>query len=459
MNKVKIRNAINNKFNLLVFLALISIYLVSVIENPLGQRIRSDGHGYYAYLPALIIYSDPSFQRLAEEQFGGEFPRWTGIQRHPDTGRYLNKFNLGVALFISPFFMAAHSVTWLMRPPSEPEVNAHVIRYNFPMDGYSPFYQHAAGLAGMFYCWIGFLILRIVLLNYYPRCAVNNTLLVLLFGTNVLDFGALTSTGSHSVSFMLFALFLYVYRLWVVSGGVQWSIILGLVMGSIVLVRVTNVIFFAIVPLVSPSGTSCLHHHVHMLFHRWREILVVGVFAAVAFMPQMFYWNYSSGSPLINSYGSTGLPYLTSPKFVDVLFGIRKGIFIWFPVLCLLAPGLMLMYKKKDPFFKGVLVIFIIQIYIISSALVWYAGASFGQRYISEYLILLSFPLTTVYASTAKRTAMSMTLYLFSIMCCMWTLLLFKAYITREINIEGIDASALRDLLWWRFVSARSLLP
>jgi len=413
--------------------------------------IRADGDGYYAYLPAFFIYGDPSFETLVKEQFAGDVPLWTGLQRHPDTGRYFNKFNLGVAVFNAPFFLGAHGLTWLMRPPMEPEANANLFRFNFPMDGYSPFYQHAMGLAGVIYTWLGFILLRRLLLGHYTRDAVHIALAVILLGTNVLDFGALSSTGSHPVSLFLFGSFFLVYAQWRERGGVGWALLLGSIMGAIVMVRITNIILFASFLLIPLASLRMLGDQVLFLFRRWNELVVMLIAALVVFSPQMIFWNYSCGAPLVNSYGNVGLPYLLSPAIMDVLFSVRKGIFTWFPALILLLPGLVWMFKARDQFSWGVVVILAIQIYIISSAALWYAGGSFGQRYLSEYLALGAFPIARLFSELATRPKWRLICTLFAFTGCLWTIFLFKLYLTREIHIDGLDRAALFDIFWWRF--------
>jgi hypothetical protein len=62
------------------------IYAGGLARSP----VRSDGFGYYAYLPAVVVHGDPFFERLAADCCGGDF-RWYGIQRWPGTGRWVDR--------------------------------------------------------------------------------------------------------------------------------------------------------------------------------------------------------------------------------------------------------------------------------------------------------------------------------------------------------------------------------
>lgn len=107
--------------------------------------IRSDGFSYYVYLPAWFIHHDPTLERTAADCCGGTFPQFTAIYRWPATGRWVNPHPIGEAVLLLPFFLAADALTrWS----------------NLSRDGFSMYYQHAAGLAGVLYFAAGLALLR-----------------------------------------------------------------------------------------------------------------------------------------------------------------------------------------------------------------------------------------------------------------------------------------------------------
>lgn len=61
------------------FIGIIGIYIVYSFHLN-GPPIRSDGVGYYLYLPATFIYHDISMQSIAVEHFNGHIPKWTGAR-------------------------------------------------------------------------------------------------------------------------------------------------------------------------------------------------------------------------------------------------------------------------------------------------------------------------------------------------------------------------------------------
>ena len=97
----------------------------TIIQMPIAH---SDGSGYYSYLPHYLINED-----IADgKYFGFANP----LSKPP----IMIKYNIGVAVMILPFFLIAHLISWI---------------FGFPTDGVSFFYQHAAGLAGIFFCLLG----------------------------------------------------------------------------------------------------------------------------------------------------------------------------------------------------------------------------------------------------------------------------------------------------------------
>src|SRR5210317_2224155 len=80
-----------------------------------GPPIRSDGLGYYLYLPAIFIHKDPYFTFLDEPQTKDVTRANYGILQGPaanfglaGTERgYLNKYPIGTAVMQAPFFFVA----------------------------------------------------------------------------------------------------------------------------------------------------------------------------------------------------------------------------------------------------------------------------------------------------------------------------------------------------------------
>src|SRR6185436_16061394 len=85
---------------------------------------------------------------------------------------------------------------------------------NLSPDGFTVYYQHAAGLAGLIWAVAGLVVLRLVLLRHFSDGVTAATLLTLLLGTNLYHYATYDSGYSHPYSFFLFAAFLNLTGRW-----------------------------------------------------------------------------------------------------------------------------------------------------------------------------------------------------------------------------------------------------
>ncbi len=190
--------------------------------------IRSDGYNYYLYAANWVVYHDITLEAVASEWNGGAYPNFAGMIRWPGPSHWVNRIPIGVSILMLPFVIAAHLLSWWS---------------NFPQDGYSFYYQHAAGIAGLAYFVAGLWLVRRTLNRHFTAGVTLATIVALTFGTNLFHYGVDESTFSHAFSFALVAALIDACDgFW--SAPSQWtarqSIGLGVIAGLIVLVRHTN---------------------------------------------------------------------------------------------------------------------------------------------------------------------------------------------------------------------------
>src|SRR5207244_2911911 len=94
----------------------------------------------------------------------------------------------GTAVLTMPFFLVGHLLSWWS---------------NLPRDGFSFYYQHAAGLAGLTYFIAGLALVRHSLTRRFSDGVVLATLVSLTWGTNLFHYGTYDATFSHAFSFFL----------------------------------------------------------------------------------------------------------------------------------------------------------------------------------------------------------------------------------------------------------------
>jgi hypothetical protein len=394
--------------------------------------IRSDGMGYYLYLPAALIDHDLTLQTTIARSFGGTSPEWAGVNRIRETNRLLIKYPPGEAIMLAPFFLLAHGAT----------IASGVAE----ADGFSVLYQAAAAIGGLCYVLLGLNVLRTLLEKSFPPFVVWCTLVVMLFGTNLFHYGTYDSIFSHAFSFCLFALFLYCVEKWYSRPGAGSTIALAAVAGLITLVRPTNsVIFiFALLFDVNINGRAGLRERLRFLA-RHANLLLAGVLVyAVVLSPLLGYWRFITGHWIIFSYRGESFDF-SHPQIANVLFSVRKGLFFWSPALLLAAAGFFLMKKYKPAYVLPTLVFVPLNLYIIASWRDWAYGGSFGHRAFVESIAIFAFG----YASLVQSASAPVRKRAVLIASTIFVLLSTRLMVEYWLGVIPFDGTT-----WQRLMSA-----
>jgi len=180
--------------------AVIAVFAYLWVFSRLGYApIHSDGYSYYVYLPSWVIYRDVTMEALARDWYGGTYPGFTGILRWPTTGLWVNLHPIGTAILMAPFFVAGDLLS---------------LWSNLPRDGFSLYYEHAAGAAGIAYLLAGLAALRRILRRHFSDGVVLATLVAITWGTNLFHYGVFDGTFSHVFAFFLLCCWILIVERW-----------------------------------------------------------------------------------------------------------------------------------------------------------------------------------------------------------------------------------------------------
>lgn len=387
-----------------------------------GPPIRSDGMGYYLYLPATLIHHDIGLQSVATNHFGGNIPEWTGATICEGTNKYLIKYPVGVALLMSPFFLLACAASFIL---------------SAKIDGFSLIFHGAAAVSGLFYATAGLWFLWTALQKFFKEGTVLLVLLGLLLGTNLFHYATYDATSSHAYSFFLFSAFLYlVVERISEETALRYLVATGAVAGLLVVTRPTNVIWLLVGLLYGVTTVQELRARILFWRNHIPECLVILLpFLGVVFI-QLFYWKAVTGSFVMYSYRNESFNFL-APQIANVLFSIRKGLFFWAPILVLAIPGLLYLRRRCPGLFVPFLAFAILNVYVISSWHCWWYGGSFGHRAFVESTPLFAMCICAFYegvpSSRARRAVASFTFFCIAIS----TWLMIK-YWTGAIPIDNV---------------------
>jgi len=351
--------------------------------------IHSDGYSYYVYLPSWAIYHDPSFEALARDWYGGTYPGFTGLLRWPTTGRWVDLHPIGTAVLMAPFFVVADLLSrWS----------------NLPRDGFSLYYQHAAGLAGLAFLVAGLAVLREMLSRQFTAGVVLATLVCITWGTNLFHYGVFDGTFSHVYSFFLICLWIVIVERWWAQPTWQDSLALGAIAGLIFLIRHTNVIYGLVVPLYGVTRLSDVRPRVVALWERrtWLGVALI-VASAIAFPQLVLYW-ISTSHWFVSPYSALDVGFsFGSPRLGGVLFSTQKGLFFWSPLLLFAVAGAIVARGAARAIVPAAVLIFGVQAYLAASWWDWQFGASYGHRAFTDGLGLAAMLLAAWFEWVAQR--------------------------------------------------------
>jgi hypothetical protein len=426
----------------LLLLALL-LYEGTYAFGTFGSPVRADGVGYAIYLPGWVVHRSLGVEAAATARFGEDVPTWTGCERVGQSGRLVDRYGVGVAAMALPFFLAAHALTWWMGV--------------YPMDGFSPFYQHTMGIAGLFWMWLGVVVSHWHLRRYFPRGVAMWTTGILVFGTNLLHYMAAESVLSHGYSYALFAMFLVAVDRWRCGeGGWRTAVCAGCTAGMIGMVRASNLAF---VPCALLWGVGTGGEWRNRMLRGWKDLLLAGMCCATVFSFQLLTWKCMDGHWILNAYGAQGYGFSWwNPEFANVLFSLRGGVFFWAPVLLTGVAGLALARPGAGgaPWRLAAATYAFLQLWVVASWFDWAYGGGFGHRGFIETYALWVFPMAAWTEWCDRRGRWTKWANrAFCLGCVAWCLFFMKLYFTRELSYFGLDRQALFDIFYNRFSALR----
>ena len=363
-----------------VAVAAIAAYVLIYARGWADAPIRSDGYSYYVLLPSAFIYHDLTLDALARDWYDGGYPEFSAIRRWPTTGRWLDATPIGVAALTLPFFLVADALTrWS----------------NFPRDGFSFYYQHAAGLAGLAYFLAGLAVVRELLRRHFSDAVTFATLVTLTFGTNLFHYGTFDATFSHSFSFFLVACWVALVERWRDRPETTTSAALGAVAALVVLTRNVNAVFLILLPL------RCARD----LWPRRAQLSVAALAGALCLLPQALLFRFVTGSWWVNSYALLNNRFdFGTPRIGSVLFSTQKGLFFWSPALVLAVVGAFVAKGWARQIVPAAAIAFALQLYIVASWNDWQLGGSYGHRAFTDGFALTAPLVAATYEWVAPRT-------------------------------------------------------
>lgn len=330
-----------------------------------------------------------------------------------------------------PFFLIAHLLSFI---------------FNYPLDGYSYFYQVFAGLAGLFYGFSGILILRKVLKRNFSEKITLLTLTAIIFGTNLFNYMTSNSLFSHAFSFFLISLLIYYIPIYFDSPkSIKKLFVLAIIFGLIILVRLINVFTIFIVLLYGIDSFNKLKIRIISIFKNYRFLIFFTLIVVIVFTPQLITWKLTFNKWIVYSYGNVNFRFST-PYIANSLFSVRRGLFFYSPILIFSIFGFFLPGIKKTKYLLSAIVVLLIMVFLNSSVYMWWFGSSFGNRSYIEFFPLLSIPLAIFFEYIKNKKHLLIIITVLSILFVLSTLIRMYWYWSGILPADYITPLTYRDI-------------
>ena len=359
--------------------------------------ISSDGLGYYAYLPALLIDHDITYQKVTEREkkiLGYKIYEPGYLVKSGD--RVVNKYFAGEALLLLPFFLFALFFSWIG---------------GIEITGYSFFFQLFTGLGALFYLFLGLYYLKKILNHLRMQPILSAILLAaILLGTNLFYYSLWQPSMSHVYSFFAINGFLWFVCRAIQSPRLKYITLSGLFLGLTMLIRPTNGIVILLLPFLFYTGEEARTLTGFLQKRKIAVLLFLATFTLVVCI-QFILWHIQTGRWFIWSYKDEGFIF-GHPQMSNVLFSYRKGLFIYTPLIFLSLLGCFrLAFHNLFRFFSMCLFL-ILSTYIIASWWNWYYGNSFGARAFIDYYGIYAILLAILLSHKETKTGTTLVLLL-----------------------------------------------
>ncbi len=390
-------------FVLMLFLAMNRHSKTGVFSYK--SPVYADKAGYYVYLPATFIYhfAASAFPDSVDMKTGNGF--WLDRKNN----KIRTKYNYGVALMQTPFFLTAH----LLAKP-----------LGFKNNGFSLVYNWAVDVSAAFYLVLGLFFLFRILSRRFPRWIALLTLFFVVAGTNVFYYATIESGMSHIYSFALVALFFNLadpFRAFE-KKGMLFGLALGFLAGLIVIIRPVNVILVIAGFFI---GGHWKEKWQFMVQPRFLSPFFISGFLTV--LPQLIYWKYLSGSWIYDTYTGESFSNWQHPRLPAYFFAPHNGMLLYNPLFILIIAGIVLMIinHKTDGYITAI--VFVLVSYLFSSWWMYYFGCGFASRNMVDYMPLFAIPLAWFFANIKNRTFLNIGLF-FAFVFTLYNLKMIYSY-------------------------------
>ena len=359
--------------------------------------IHTDGSGYYAYLPQWFIYqSKNEYSHL--EKITSNYNTYSfisGVNFDYEKKKGTNKYFVGTAICSTPVFLINHVINKLLYGEG---------------DGYSRSYQFTVALNALLYWFIGVIAIIFLLKDWcIKRFWILFFIAILTFGTSLNFYTVYFPSFSHVYSFAAISWFLYFANRWAKDSNNINFIRMVFFLAMVFCIRPTNILIALFIPFFFNDFKSFLFVVKNQFFQKLKYIIIAVGILFVFILIQFLNVYAQIGEFKFNLYNNEHFDFIINPQLFNVLFGYKKGFFVYAPVMLLTFIGLIYLFLKEKYKFLIWLFVASLFLYLTSSWWCWWYGGGLGMRPFVDILFFISLPI--IYLLKENKKWLNYTLF------------------------------------------------
>ena len=409
-----------------------------LLAKPDRRIVVGDALGHYVHLRSVVFDGDLHFRNdyagMYGLQVGSDVERSLAEPRLTPTGYTRNLMPVGPAILWAPAFLLVTAAVWLL----------NLFGANYPLDGFAPAFQAAAGLSGVAAAAAGnWLAYAATARLFGTRTAIWATL-GLWLSSSAIYYSSISPTYSHAASMFAVGMFWLTWVETIERQSIGRYAVLGALAGFAALMRWQDAIL-----LLIPALDAWWHRPSHGSVAAFVRIGAAVAAAAIAFVPQMIVWTVLYGQPFTVPQGS-GFMRWTEPALLLTLFSDNHGLFTWTPIAAVSVVGLVPLIRRDRLIGSAAVLFFVTSWYVNSAVSDWWAGEAFGaRRFLSCYPVLV-LGLAAVFDRIEARTEMMAALAISFTAYTFLLLLQYQAFMHGLRQVVPYPRGFV-DLWLWRF--------
>ena len=262
----------------------------------------------------------------------------------------------------------------------------------YAADGFSLPYRFAIQVGSLLFAFVALWYFRKLYLKFFSDRTVAIVLLLLVFGTNYLNYSAIDAPLTHNWLFGGYVFLLLNTISFYNAPSFKYAIRIGLLCGIMILIRPSEMIS-VLIPLLwglERISVRAIKNKFALLYEHRSKLAVAIACTMLVGSIQIAYWLYVTGQPLVYSYQHIGFSWL-KPFTYEYMFSARNGWFAYSPVLILIFLGIPL-FVMRGKNKVAVLFFLLLNLYIVTSWEVWWYG---GRAMMQSYPVIL-FPFAQI---------------------------------------------------------------